>query len=329
MGIKGNFKNTIRSKWPSCFSNMYYSDLENKKIAIDIIGVIYKYKKTVGEEAWFNIFTSYLDNFTKNNINICLVFEGTSPIEKGREKENRKSEKEKQKCRLDKMRNCRDKLLEDGIVTNDCVDFMAAKHTPSRAVYTFIIEDRIVPELFSFEEVLSSLNNDIEKLEKQATNIAEQDFDLVKQYCNEKGIVWIDATGEAETTCASLCINNFVDYVLSDDSDLIALGCPRILTKQKLCFECFDLKKFLDLSGLTMNQLVDWAILCGTDYNDSIPRVGAVNALKFIIKYGSIEKYLEEAQVEPQAQVNLRFERVRQIFDSSTTIIDISKVSKF
>ncbi len=38
------------------------------------------------------------------------------------------------------------------------------------------------------------------------------------------------AKGEAERACAALCIADYVDAVLSNDSDHIAMGCSELIT---------------------------------------------------------------------------------------------------
>ena len=46
----------------------------------------------------------------------------------------------------------------------------------------------------------------------------------------EVNIMYLDAPMEAETICSYLCKIGFVDYVLTNDSDVLAYGCPMYLS---------------------------------------------------------------------------------------------------
>jgi flap endonuclease-1 len=46
--------------------------------------------------------------------------------------------------------------------------------------------------------------------------------------------------------------------------------------------------------GLTRSAFVDVAILMGTDFTRRLERVGPLTALSLMLKYGSIERMLEE-----------------------------------
>jgi flap endonuclease-1 len=73
--------------------------------------------------------------------------------------------------------------------------------------------------------------------------------------------------------------------------------------------EMLDLASALKAAGLTREQLVDAAILIGTDYNEGIHGVGPVKALALIKKHGDVHKALAAMGVKmPTA------ERVRKLY---------------
>ena len=47
--------------------------------------------------------------------------------------------------------------------------------------------------------------------------------------------------------------------------------------------------------GISREQLIDIAILVGTDYNEKMPGIGPKTALKLVKQYGSLEK-IEDAK---------------------------------
>jgi 5'-3' exonuclease len=63
----------------------------------------------------------------------------------------------------------------------------------------------------------------------------------------------------------------------------------KIDTKEETCIEV-NYKKLLKKMNWNRNQFTDFCIMCGTDYNKNIPRVGCESAYKLIDKYKSIEE---------------------------------------
>jgi flap endonuclease-1 len=102
-----------------------------------------------------------------------------------------------------------------------------------------------------------------------------------------------------------------VDYVGSEDYDSLLFGAPFTLRKltSKGDPELMDFDATLDKHDITWEQLVDVAILCGTDFNPGISGVGPKTALKEIAEYGDLWGVLEarDAHVE-------HADRIRNLF---------------
>jgi 5'-3' exonuclease len=106
------------------------------------------------------------------------------------------------------------------------------------------------------------------------------------------GIPYITAPGEAEILCAELVKRGVADAVMTKDTDVLACCVPIML-----CDVDIGTKEFTQirietiLSGLKLDELswLDLCIMCGTDFNDNIPRVGPVTSLNYIKKYKTIE----------------------------------------
>lgn len=102
----------------------------------------------------------------------------------------------------------------------------------------------------------------------------------------------VDAPDEAESQAAHMARTGVVDYVGTEDYDALLFGAP--LTLRNLTGsgdpECMELDATLDHLGVTLPQLVDIAILCGTDYNDGVHGIGPKTALKRIAAGESLEE---------------------------------------
>ncbi|GAA5913182.1 hypothetical protein JCM5296_005223 [Sporobolomyces johnsonii] len=113
---------------------------------------------------------------------------------------------------------------------------------------------------------------------------------------------------EAEGLCASLYSLGLADYVVSEDTDVAVYGAPllrQISTvdeehrnmirkdgRLKESMAVLDPVKLKNDLGLTKEEFVDFALLCGTDFTERIPLLGPVKAFDLIRKHSTIEAIL-------------------------------------
>ncbi|KAI3929633.1 hypothetical protein MKX01_025801 [Papaver californicum] len=102
-----------------------------------------------------------------------------------------------------------------------------------------------------------------------ANKLIQENFDFVV------------APYEADAQMAFLAISKQVDAVITEGSDLIPFGCPRIIFKmdkfgQGVQFQSSLLQKSkeLNLSGFTQQMVLEMCILSGCDYLQSLPGMG-------------------------------------------------------
>jgi flap endonuclease-1 len=148
-----------------------------------------------------------------------------------------------------------------------------------------------------------------------------------KRLLTELGVPWIQAPSEGEAQAAYLTTKGDADYCGSQDYDSLLFGAtalvrnvtisgrrkiPRKQVYVEVVPEIMKLEHVLKELEITREQLIDVAILVGTDFNpDGVKGVGPKTALKMIKNYGSIEEAMPELKdavfpAEPQ--------RIREIF---------------
>lgn len=124
-------------------------------------------------------------------------------------------------------------------------------------------------------------------------SVTEDDLQECRSLLAALGIPWIVAPGESDAQCAYLVQSNHAWAAVTQDWDIALFGAPRALRNLTLSQtrtpEMLDLSAVLKTAGLTREQLVDCAILIGTDYNEGIPGVGPVKAVKLVKQYGNVE----------------------------------------
>jgi hypothetical protein len=112
--------------------------------------------------------------------------------------------------------------------------------------------------------------NEMEKLKKQFIHIKEADYKVVKQLLDNSGVKWIDALGEADELCAHFMHTGQVYACLSEDMDMFAYGCCRVLrhfslVKHNVLF--YDLEQILMQLQMNVQEFRQVIVLSGTDYN--------------------------------------------------------------
>ncbi len=140
------------------------------------------------------------------------------------------------------------------------------------------------------------------------------------------GIPVIQAPSEGEAQAAYIVVKGDADYTGSQDYDSLLFGSPKlarnlaITGKRKLPGknvyvdvkpEIIELEKNLKKLKITREQLIDVAILVGTDYNEGVKGVGAKKALSIIRKCGDIFKALKLLKANEDVE---KIKAIREFF---------------
>lgn len=110
---------------------------------------------------------------------------------------------------------------------------------------------------------------ELEKLRRIFTSINKQEVNDVKKLLKLFGITYIVAEGEADELCAKMVICGKAYACLSEDTDLFAYGCPRVLRYLSLknhTVILYDFKKILEELRLDEAVFREMCIHAGTDY---------------------------------------------------------------
>ena len=154
----------------------------------------------------------------------------------------------------------------------------------------------------------------IEQRRNQLYNIAPEDFEHAKELFSILQVPYLTAPGEAEKMCSVACIQGLVEAVLSEDTDVMAYGAPVFLSKIDSSSDtCIRIRQVNLLSALELDkhQFLDLCIMCGTDYNPNIPRIGSKTAYKLVLQHGGIDQIAAETDLDTSV---LNHKRVRQLF---------------
>lgn len=159
---------------------------------------------------------------------------------------------------------------------------------------------------------------EIEEARKFAVRSSRMSSDVIegsKKLLKLMGIPVIQAYGEGEAQASYMVENGDVWAVASQDYDCILFGAPKVVRNLTLSGkladpELMELDQILSSLEITREQLIDIAILVGTDFNPGIKGIGAKKGLKLIKDHGDIHSVIDHLGMDPGADP----QEIRNIF---------------
>ncbi len=268
------------------------TDLSGKKIAIDAFNTIYAFLSSIRQPDGTPLtdrqgrVTSHLSGLFYRNINLLengiqpvYVFDGEAPKLKAQE--------------VQKRREIREAAF---------IEWKTAQ-----------AEGRI-------EDAL--------KAAKGSSKLTTPMIEESKNLLTALGIPVVQAPSEGEALAAQMARDGLVWASASQDNDSLLYNCPLMIrnlslsgrrrggrssTPKMISPELIDLDKNLRLLGITREQLIDIAILVGTDYNDSLTGIGQKTALKLIKKHGALEEIKSVFKKSKNPKDKDKFEELQKI----------------
>jgi len=241
MGIK-HLNIFLKDNCPEAISCISIADLTGKKIAIDISIYLYKY---IGEDNLIENIYLMISMFRYYNIIPIFIFDGKPPAEK----RDLLIQRRKDKIYAENEYNRLKKQL-DSISINVNVNVN-------------VNEDELEKQ-----EIISNMDS----LKKRFIYVSKNQIEKVKELITSYGVTYYDAPGEADELCAMLVIKKKVWGCMSEDMDLFAYGCPRVLRYFSLINRTvvvYTMKHILNKLDITQKEFRQICILSGTDYNSN------------------------------------------------------------
>ena len=315
MGIK-HLHQFLRKNCPEIYVEVPLSKYAFRKIAIDISIYMCKFKTSYGIH-YMDAFLKLISILRYNDIHFVCVYDSKAPPEKSTERKMRVESRERSKQRVERIRESWDLLsgsIEKEMISIDpWIQEMKRKHPDEHAIFFKFLDNLYMERQMNNLPIHSNvIEQEILHLENTLLSVRSEDFLLTKEFFKICQIPYLDAEGEAEATCSALAKQGYISAVLTEDTDVLAYGCPFML--HRLNYETHtvmevDLEEILQCLHLTYPQWLDFCILCGTDYNSNLPKIGSDKAYKLIQQYGSIDELSIHMNVSCLNHI-----RVRELF---------------
>ncbi|MFB6121418.1 MAG: flap endonuclease-1 [Halobacteriaceae archaeon] len=137
------------------------------------------------------------------------------------------------------------------------------------------------------------------RLESRTQRLTDVIHETTRGLFDRLDVPYVEAPAEGEAQCAHMARTGAADYAGSEDYDTMLFGSP--LTLRQLTSkgnpELMDLEATLDRHDVTWEQLVDVAVLIGTDFNEGVSGYGPKTALSAVKEHGDIFAVMEAEDV--------------------------------
>lgn len=144
------------------------------------------------------------------------------------------------------------------------------------------------------EYSIAKERNDFEGMRKYASRMAVVSDDIIessKKLLLFLGIPYVQAVSDGEAQAAYMVEKGDADYVVSEDTDALLFGAPRVLRHLNSSgkdLKVYTLTTVLNTLGIDRNQLIALGILVGTDYNvGGIKGIGPKKGITLVKNHGS------------------------------------------
>ena len=287
MGIK-NLTRFLTQQFPELLEDVTLKDFAGKKIAIDTAIFMCKFKASSGKN-WLDAFVSLVSWMWECGVTPIFVLDNGSPPEKALEKKKRYEAKKKSLEKIAALEKAIETYKVDNIVTPLLKEVYEkeSKNEENSRRKSLLLRPHVRKE-FNLVVVESKLA----RMKSHLFTITPNDWENLKALFNVLKIEWIVANGEGEKHCAWMVNTQNASAVLSEDSDCLAYGVETFLLKpnfSKKSLKKIIFSKLLQSLELSKEEFLDFCIMCGTDYNPNIKKIGVKRSFALIQKHRSIE----------------------------------------
>lgn len=193
-----------------------------------------------------------------------------------------------------------DKLVAD--LRKEETDFETFKNEELLNNYSTTLDhdEKIISNAFVADELFEQQIRD----KRDSDEVTPEMVSDVQELLSRFGIPFITAPMEAEAQCAELLRLNLVDGIITDDSDVFLFGGTKIyknIFQDKKYVEFYDYNTIEQKLGLNRENMIELALLLGSDYTTGIKSMGPVSSMEVLAEFKNLKtfkKWYEEGQFD-------------------------------
>ena len=275
-----NLTSFLQEHCPNSIKQINLMELTGKKCAIDTSIFLYRFKYKANR--LIPKFFEQINRLRINNITPIYIFDGRPPEEKKDVIIQRKNKLKEKKDNMDKLQKEIDETVD--------------------------LEQK------------NKLKSQLYKLDNKTISVTKEDIIQVKYLFDLLNIKYIQAEGEADLLCSKMCSTGKVDFVISEDMDLLTSGTKLLMRDFNIYNNkatLYNLNEILSKLEISYDKFVYLCIMLGCDYLKRPVGMGPKKSFKLIKECDSIEdivsKMVEKNTVLDEDYCE-KFKKAKDIF---------------
>jgi 5'-3' exonuclease len=250
------------------YAKIQRQKLNTSNICIGIDFMLYAHKFSKSYNNMFIGFWNQTIKFLSCGITPLYIFDGKAPPEKSETIQERQEQKKVIIEKIELIKGQIKELVEitDSIIDDTSLDVNINKKT------------------------LEQLELEQQKLEQSIVHIKNSDIKKFKKMLDFIGISYLEAESEGDFLCAKLFSSGYINACLTDDMDMLPLGCKKVIRFNGSKIIEYDMDYTLKCLGINYNQFLDMCIVFGCDYLKLPFRINQEDIYMLIKKYGTFTR---------------------------------------
>jgi len=172
---------------------------------------------------------------------------------------------------------------------------------------------------------------DARKHAKRTSKMTPERIEDSKTLLKLMGLPVVSAPAEGEAQCALLVSRGDAFAAASQDYDSLLFGAARVVRGLTLSGSftpsIIELDEVFSTLGVDRKQLIDIALLVGTDFNDGVHGIGPKKGIK-AVKEGRVSELIAEEELKTLEDVFLKHD-VTEEYDTTSTNPDVDGLIEF
>ena len=275
-----NLTSFLQEHCPTGIREINLKDFTGKKTAIDTSIFLYKFKYKANR--LIPKFLEQINRLRLNDITPIYIFDGVPPEEK-----------------YDVIVSRQNKLKEK----KDNIETLKKEIDATTDI-----------------EHKNKLKSDLYKLDNKLIHVTKEDIRQVKYLFDLLNIKYIQAEGESDLLCSKLCSSGKVDFVISEDMDLLTSGTNLLMRDFNIYNNkatIYDLNEIITKLNISYEKFVELCIMLGCDYLKRPNGMGPKKSFKLINECASIDNIVSkmvEKNIELESDYFEKFKSAKNIF---------------
>jgi len=176
---------------------------------------------------------------------------------------------------------------------------------------------------------LAKTNKEKIKYFKRSLYITNKQYKECQNLLDVMGIPYVISPEEADSQCAYLSRNNLVDYVLTEDMDILTFGSNNIirnLASHKKSPVLISLDNILKRLNFSYENFVDFCILLGCDYCKGLRNIKVNIIFEYYSKYKDFNETLNNLKKDGYNIQNIQYySEIKEYFIKGKNFKEVDK----